>query len=103
MPPSGWSSTCSTGSPNSRPRCACVAAPNRCGHGLASPPSPIRRAAAMDPNRLTQKSQEALAPPQQLATRAGHTEVDGEHRLMALLEQSDGLVPRLLASMDVDL
>jgi len=57
----------------------------------------------MDPNRLTQKSQEALAAAQQLATRSGHTEVDGEHLLMALLEQPDGLVPRLLASMDVDL
>jgi ATP-dependent Clp protease ATP-binding subunit ClpB len=57
----------------------------------------------MDPNRLTQKSQEALAAAQQLATGSGHTEVDGEHLLMALLEQPDGLVPRLLASMDVDL
>ncbi|MDQ1663308.1 MAG: ATP-dependent Clp protease ATP-binding subunit ClpB [Blastococcus sp.] len=57
----------------------------------------------MDLNRLTQKSQEALAAAQQLATRSGHTEVDGEHLLMALLEQPDGLVPRLLASMDVDL
>ncbi|MCU1613036.1 MAG: ATP-dependent chaperone ClpB [Frankiales bacterium] len=57
----------------------------------------------MDINRLTQKSQEALAAAQQLATRAGHTEVDGEHLLMALLEQPEGLVPRLLTAMDVDL
>jgi ATP-dependent Clp protease ATP-binding subunit ClpB len=50
----------------------------------------------MDLNRLTQRSQEALSAAQDLATRAGHTEVDGEHLLLALLEQPDGLVPRLL-------
>jgi ATP-dependent Clp protease ATP-binding subunit ClpB len=57
----------------------------------------------MDLNRLTQKSQQALSAAQDLATRAGHTEVDAEHLLLALLEQPDGLVPRLLTGMDVDL
>ncbi|MDT7617913.1 MAG: ATP-dependent Clp protease ATP-binding subunit ClpB, partial [Pseudonocardiales bacterium] len=38
----------------------------------------------MDLNRLTQKSQQALSAAQDLATRAGHTEVDGEHLLLAL-------------------
>jgi ATP-dependent Clp protease ATP-binding subunit ClpB len=56
----------------------------------------------MDLNRLTQKSQEALAAAQALATQNGHTEVDGEHLLMALIDQPEGLVPRLLAAMDVD-
>src|SRR5688572_23250056 len=56
----------------------------------------------MDLNRLTQKSQQALSEAQDLATRAGHTEVDGEHLLAALLDQSDGLVPRLLGGMGVD-
>jgi Clp amino terminal domain, pathogenicity island component/Thioredoxin len=56
----------------------------------------------MDLNRLTQKSQEALTAAQALATRNGHTEVDGEHLLMALIDQPEGLVPRLLAAMDVD-
>ena len=56
----------------------------------------------MDLNRLTQKSQQALSEAQNLATRAGHTEVDGEHLLAALLDQSDGLVPRLIAGMGVD-
>ncbi|MCF7552340.1 ATP-dependent chaperone ClpB [Pseudonocardia sp. WMMC193] len=56
----------------------------------------------MDPNRLTQKSQQALSEAQDLATRAGHTEVDGEHLLAALVDQPDGLVPRLLGEMDVD-
>jgi len=57
----------------------------------------------MDPNRLTQKSQEALANAQSLAVRLGHPEVDGEHLLAALLEQEGGLVPRLLAKMDAPL
>jgi ATP-dependent Clp protease ATP-binding subunit ClpB len=56
----------------------------------------------MDLNRLTQKSQEALAAAQALAIQNGHTEVDVEHLLLALLDQSEGLVPRLLAAMDVD-
>ncbi|MBE7560384.1 ATP-dependent chaperone ClpB [bacterium] len=55
----------------------------------------------MDLNRLTQKSQEALAEAQSIAISNGHTEVDGEHLLLALLAQSDGLVPRLMRKMDV--
>jgi ATP-dependent Clp protease ATP-binding subunit ClpB len=47
-------------------------------------------------NRLTQKSQEALHDAQTKALRFGHTEVDGEHLLLALLDQADGLSPRLL-------
>jgi ATP-dependent Clp protease ATP-binding subunit ClpB len=48
----------------------------------------------MDLNRLTQKSQEALHDAQTKALRFGHTEVDGEHLLLALLEQPEGLVRR---------
>ncbi|KAB0669694.1 ATP-dependent chaperone ClpB [Oryzomonas sagensis] len=55
----------------------------------------------MDFNRLTQKSQEAFAEAQNKAVTSGHVEVDGEHLLWALLEQPDGLVPRLLTRMDV--
>jgi ATP-dependent Clp protease ATP-binding subunit ClpB len=55
----------------------------------------------MDTNRLTQKSQEALQGAQTKALRYGHQETDAEHLLLALLEQSEGLVPRLLARMDV--
>ena len=55
----------------------------------------------MDINRMTQKSQEALQSAQGLALRHGHQEVDSDHLLLALLEQQEGLVPRLLARMDV--
>jgi ATP-dependent Clp protease ATP-binding subunit ClpB len=56
----------------------------------------------MDPNRLTVKTQEALHDAQTKALRYGHTEVDTEHLLLALLEQPEGLVPRLLARAEVD-
>ena len=56
----------------------------------------------MDINKLTQKSQEALADAQSIATRIGHTEVDGEHLLMALIDQPEGLVPRLLDQAGAD-
>jgi ATP-dependent Clp protease ATP-binding subunit ClpB len=52
----------------------------------------------VDLNRLTQKSQEALHDAQTKALRYGHSEIDGEHLLLALLEQPDGLVPRLLTA-----
>jgi ATP-dependent Clp protease ATP-binding subunit ClpB len=56
----------------------------------------------MDMNRLTQRSQEAVQQAQAIALRYGHTEVDGEHLLLALLDQPEGLVPRLLRQFDVD-
>ena len=55
----------------------------------------------MDLNKLTQKSQEAVQEAQTKALRYGHIEVDSEHLLLALLEQTDGLVPRLLARMEI--
>src|SRR3954449_985584 len=54
----------------------------------------------MDPNQLTQKSQEALHDAQTKALRYGHTEVDVEHLLLALLDQPDGLISRLLDDPD---
>ncbi len=49
---------------------------------------------------MTQKSQEALQSAQTKALRYGHQEVDGEHLLLALLEQPEGLIPRLLSRME---
>jgi ATP-dependent Clp protease ATP-binding subunit ClpB len=56
----------------------------------------------MDPSRLTQKSQEALQNAQAIATRLGHTEVDTDHLLKALLDDTAGLVSRLLTQAGVD-
>jgi ATP-dependent Clp protease ATP-binding subunit ClpB len=55
----------------------------------------------IDMNRTTHKVQEALQAAQALALRSGHAEIDGEHLLLALCEQADGLAPRVLQKMDV--
>jgi len=57
----------------------------------------------MDLNQLTQKAQEAFQSAQTRALRLGHVEVDIEHLAVALLEQTDGLFPRLLRRMEVDM
>jgi ATP-dependent Clp protease ATP-binding subunit ClpB len=49
----------------------------------------------MDLNKFTEKAQAALTEAQQIATRHQHQTVDVEHVAMALLEQEDGLIPRL--------
>ena len=77
------------------------ARPHRRARGR--PAQPRRRGVTtVDINRLTQKSQEALHDAQTAALRLGHTEVDGEHLLLALLDQPDGLVPRLLTQAGAD-
>jgi ATP-dependent Clp protease ATP-binding subunit ClpB len=56
----------------------------------------------MDLNKLTQKTQEALHDAQTKALRFGHTEIDAEHLLLALLDQPEGLVERLMVRAQVD-
>ena len=56
----------------------------------------------MDLNKLTQKTQEALHDAQTKALRFGHTEIDTQHLLLALLDQPEGLVERLLVRAEVD-
>jgi len=56
----------------------------------------------MDLNRLTQKSQEALMQAETKALRYGNPEIDASHLLLALLEQQEGLIPRMLTSMGVE-
>ena len=53
----------------------------------------------MDMEKTTQKVKEALQQAQVKALRYGHQEVDAEHVLFALLEQENGLVPRLVESI----
>ncbi|WP_462203223.1 ATP-dependent Clp protease ATP-binding subunit [Frankia sp. CcWB3] len=50
----------------------------------------------MKSTKLTESAQDALKAAQTRAMRFGHTEIDGEHLLAALIEQPDGLVPRLM-------
>ncbi|MBQ9527233.1 MAG: AAA family ATPase, partial [Fretibacterium sp.] len=56
----------------------------------------------MDFNKLTRKSQEAIAEAQNIAAGYNHQQVDVEHVLLALLRDPEGLIPRLLKRMDVE-
>src|SRR5437660_1498705 len=53
-------------------------------------------------DRLTVKSQEALADAQKLAERAGHQQIDAEHLALALVGQKEGLPQTLLQKLGVD-
>ncbi len=55
----------------------------------------------MDINRLTQKTQQAVYDSQTLAMKYNHQSVESEHLHMAMIIQNDGLIPRLLAKMNV--
>ena len=55
----------------------------------------------MDINRFTEKSREALTTAQGLAAQYGHLEVDAEHLALALVNQEDGFVPRVLERVGV--
>jgi ATP-dependent Clp protease ATP-binding subunit ClpB len=55
----------------------------------------------MQQDRLTIKSQEALQEAQRIAQGFSHQEVDGEHLLLAMIGQSDSLIPSLLEKIGV--
>ena len=52
-------------------------------------------------DKLTLKSQEALQEAQRIAHNFSHQEVDGEHLLLALVSQSESLIPELLQKVGV--
>lgn len=53
----------------------------------------------MDIDKFTEKSQQAVTAAQEIALRLGHQQVDGEHIHLALLNQEDGLIPKLISVM----
>ena len=55
----------------------------------------------IDPNKLTEKSQEALVAAQQLARENGHAQVDVEHLAAALVDQSGGIVPSVVSALNI--
>src|SRR5258706_10388415 len=52
-------------------------------------------------NRFTQKSEEAIIAAQNLAERNGNSQVEPEHLLLALLEQSEGVVRAVLGKLNI--
>lgn len=53
-------------------------------------------------DRFTERSQDAAARAYQILQQYGHNQVDTEHILLALLEQTDGVVPQILERLKVD-
>ena len=56
----------------------------------------------MNIERYTQNAQSAVMDCQNIAIEEGHQQFDGEHLLLALLRQRDGLIPKLLKVMEVN-
>lgn len=56
----------------------------------------------MNLNKFTEKAQEAVVAAQQLASEWSHAEVTPEHLLVALVEQSGGIVPSVLRKLTVE-
>src|SRR5688572_21801712 len=54
-------------------------------------------------DRFTLKSQAALQDAQRVAQGYSHQELNGEHLMLALLQQSDSLIPELLQKIGVNL
>ncbi|MBL8058177.1 MAG: AAA family ATPase, partial [Anaerolineales bacterium] len=53
-------------------------------------------------DRFTERAQDAAARAYEILQRYGHTQVDTEHILLALLEQPEGVIPQILERMSVD-
>ncbi len=57
----------------------------------------------MNIQKFTQKSVEAINQCEKLAYEYGNQEIEQEHLLVSLLQQEDGLIPKLIEKMEIDL
>ena len=55
----------------------------------------------MELDRFTLKAQAAIQAAQQIAQERSHQELDGEHLLLALIDQTDSLIPLLLQKLAI--
>ncbi|MBN2706013.1 MAG: type VI secretion system ATPase TssH, partial [Deltaproteobacteria bacterium] len=55
----------------------------------------------MDSSKFTEKTQEAVVAAQEQALRRRHQQIDNEHLLIALLQQSEGLIPRIVEKIGI--
>jgi len=53
-------------------------------------------------NKYTEKAQAAISTAQEIAQRNQHSQVSPDHLLLALAEQEEGLVPQILAKLNVE-
>src|SRR5512139_830681 len=54
-------------------------------------------------DRFTERAQDAAMRAYEVLQRYGHTQVDTEHLLLALIEQPEGVIPEILRQQGVDL
>ena len=57
----------------------------------------------MNIQKFTQKSIEAINGCEKLAYEYGNQEIEQEHLLVSLLQQQDGLIPKLIEKMEINL
>ncbi|MBE6442167.1 MAG: ATP-dependent chaperone ClpB [Desulfovibrio desulfuricans] len=57
----------------------------------------------MDINKFTDKAKEAVGEAQSIAAGMGHQETDAEHLALALVQQENGIVPRILEQLGVQI
>ncbi len=55
----------------------------------------------MDFNKFTERTQQSIKDAQRLAISLGHSAVDVDHVFKALLEQENGLIPKILQRMEL--
>ncbi|MEK6629786.1 MAG: ATP-dependent chaperone ClpB [Acidobacteriota bacterium] len=53
-------------------------------------------------NRMTEKAQEAVLAAERLADQLHHPQIEPEHLLVALVDQTDGVVPEVLRKLGLD-
>ncbi len=57
----------------------------------------------MNIQKFTQKSMEAINDCEKLAYEYGNQEIEQEHLMVALLQQEDGLIPKMIEKMEINL
>src|SRR5512136_1894652 len=57
---------------------------------------------SMNLNRYTQRAQEAILASQELAQTYNHSQIEPEHLLLALLQQTEGVVPEIITQVGAD-
>ncbi|NDV27412.1 ATP-dependent chaperone ClpB [Desulfovibrio sp. JC010] len=55
----------------------------------------------MDPNKFTQKTNDAIAAAQSLAVKNGQQQIEVEHLLLALIDQEKGIVSKILEKSSI--
>jgi ATP-dependent Clp protease ATP-binding subunit ClpC len=53
-------------------------------------------------DRFTERAQDAAQRAAEIIQRYGHNQIDTEHLLLALLEQPDGVIPKILEKLNIN-